>query len=108
MANNTTYRKRKLLGVCTICGGEPHVDPVTLKKRTLCEKHMIENRQRKKKWREENPEAWQASIKKDLARRRNERRKGMFRTKRADAYIQWLYGELKRLRDLDAWGDVRP
>ena len=61
MPSNTTYRKRKLLGVCTYCGGPCYVNPETLKKHSLCEEHMLHNRQRKKKWREECPEAWAAS-----------------------------------------------
>lgn len=41
-------------------------------------------------------------------RRKELRRKKQFSTKRVAAYLQWLYGALDRLRDLDAQGDAKP
>lgn len=102
------YRQRKQKGLCTFCGEEAHVDPRSLKKRTLCLKHLIENRERKRKWKLENPELHQASMDREKKRRKELRRKKQFSTKRVAAYLQWLYGALDRLRDIDAQGDAKP
>lgn len=102
------YRQRKQKGLCTHCGGDAYVDPKSLKKRTLCLKHLEENRERKRKWRAENPEAFQESRRKEKNRRKELRRKQQFATKRVANYLQWLYGALDRLRELDAQGDAAP
>ncbi len=108
MPTNAAYKKRKDEGVCVWCGVEAYVDPSTLKKYTLCLTHLQASRDRNIAWRRDNPEKHLASKKRDLARRKALRQAGKFRTKRVDAYLQWLFGELRRLRELDAMRDVQP
>lgn len=105
----TAKRKRELraAGLCEWCQRPAHVDPATLKLRTLCLKHLQANRERLARWIEENPERWAAAKKREAAKRRSNRRKGKFISIRARNYLRWLYGELQRLRDLDADGDVK-
>lgn len=105
----TAKRKRELraAGLCVWCQAPAHVDPETLKLRTLCWKHIQINRARLEKWRTENPEGWAAAKNREKAKRRENRRKERFATIRVKNYLRWLYDELQRLRDLDADGDVK-
>lgn len=107
MATKRTAEARKKAALCTQCGAPAHFDAAKGKIQTLCSHHVAMNKVRREIWKAKNPESYAASRKKDLARRKNLRRIGRFNTKRTDNYLRWLFNELRRLRDLDAMGDVR-
>lgn len=107
MATKQAIEARKKAALCTQCGAPAHFNAAIGKFHTLCSHHVAMNKVRREIWKNKNPESYAASRKKDLARRKNLRRVGKFRTKRTDNYLQWLFSELRRLRDLDAMGDVK-
>jgi len=101
------YKKWRAEGRCVWCGGDCYVDPATLKKRVFCFNHLLLSRQTTSGWRKRNPDKRSAQIARQGIAKAERRRSGGTASRFVVDYLHWLYGELQRLRDLDAIGDVR-
>jgi hypothetical protein len=96
---NRMYKEqRKQFGLCQRCYRDAYVNPKTGKRQTLCEFH-----------RREQIDRYHATHRDPVVMRRKYRKWNASRgkTPRVHRFLQSLYAELDRLKELDAAGDVK-